>query len=165
MFCFGFLGLGLGYLFLLPLPNRVFTFILKEGLRTHILLLELAGVLGIENPLESWSKGDIANGAIPLLGVWKEDGGGADGGGIGLIKLEAELELLAERTGLIKLVHEANRRFCKSLEGVELAIRWLGLVEDRGDIMEETARFKRLLVGVLLKLNARFTWKEHNKLN
>ena len=74
--------------FLLPLPNRVFTFILKEGRRTHILL----GVLGIENPLESESKGDIANGAIPLLGVWKEDGGGADGGGIGLIKLD-ELEL------------------------------------------------------------------------
>ena len=74
--------------FLLPLPNRVFTFILKEGRRTHILL----GVLGMENPLESESKGDIANGAIPLLGVWKEDGGGADGGGIGLIKLD-ELEL------------------------------------------------------------------------
>ena len=88
------------------------------------------------------------------MGVWKEDGGGADGGGIGLIKLE-ELEL--ERTGLIRLVHEANRRFCKSLEGVELAIRWLGLVEDNGEIMEETARFKRLLVGVLLKLNALFT--------
>lgn len=146
------LGRLIGGYFLLPLPNRVFTFILKEGLRTHILL----GVLGIENPLESWSKGDIANGAIPLLGVWKEDGGGADGGGIGLIKLE-ELEL--ERTGLIRLVHEANRRFCKSLEGVELAIRWLGLVEDNGEIMEETARFKRLLVGVLLKLNALFTWK------
>ena len=62
-----------------------------------------------------------------------------------------------ERTGLMRLVHEANRRFCKSLEGVELAIRWLGLVEDRGEIMEETARFKRVLVGVLLKLNARFT--------
>ena len=37
-------------------------------------------------------------------------------------------------------------------------IRLLGLVEDRGEIMEDTARFNRLLVGVLLKLNARLTF-------
>ena len=80
-----------------------------------------------------------------------------DGGGIGLMKLEDPL--LESRAGLMRLVHEARRRFWRSLEGVEEAIRWLGLVEDRGEIMEDTARFNRLLVGVLLKLNARFTCK------
>ena len=155
------MGSSLGFLgswkwisyFLDPLPNRVLTFILNDGRRTH---KPDEGVLGMEKPLESWSKGDIANGAIPLLGVWKEDGGGADGGGIGLMKLE---EPLLERLGLMRLVHEANRRFWRSLEGVEEAIRWLGLVEDSGEIMDETARFNRLLVGVLLKLNARPTCK------
>lgn len=59
---------------------------LNEGLRTVNI-----GVLGMENPEESCSMGDIddiAVGAIPLFGVWNEDRGGIDGGGIGLMKLE-----------------------------------------------------------------------------
>lgn len=52
---------------------------------------------------------DIAIDAIPLLGVWKEDRGGIDGGGIGLIKLL--FPFVFELWGLNKFVHEASFRF------------------------------------------------------
>lgn len=73
------------------------------------------------------------------------------------------LPLVVEELGLLnKFEHEAKRRFWRSFEGVDdnppAFIRSLGSVEDRGEIMEDTARFKRLLVGVLLKLNARLTF-------
>ena len=140
--------------FLLPLPNRLLTFILNDGLLEHRVDLP-TGVLGIEKPLESCSIGDddICIDAIPLLGVcWNdEDWNGIDGGGIGLIKL---LPLVVELWGLIKLVHEANLRFWRSLEGVEAILIAVVCI---GEIIEETALFRRLLVGVLLKLKARFT--------
>ena len=79
------------------------------------------------------------------------------------MKLAVELLLVLE-VGLKRLEQEARRRFCISLEGVEavnpiMDIRWFWLAEESGDIMEDTARLRRLLVGVLLKLNARLTWK------
>ena len=52
----------------------------------------------------------------------KEDRGGIDGGGIGLIKL---LPLVVELWGLKRFEHEASLRFWRSLEGVEAIIRLL----------------------------------------
>ena len=69
-----------------------------------------------------------------------------------------------EEIGLSKFEHEAKRRPSMPFEGVDWPvppiafIRLLGLVEDKGEIIEDTARFKRLLVGVLLKLNALLTF-------
>ena len=133
--------------FLLPLPNKELTFILNEDRLTHIV-----GVLGIENPPGSCSMGDIdiAMGAIPLLGVVNVDRGGIDGGGIGLMKLLLPLLVV----GLNKLVQDASRKFWRSFDGVDDNIREGCCAGER---MEDTARFKRLLVGVLLKLNARLT--------
>ena len=138
-----------------PLPNRVLTLTLKDERLEHMV-----GVFGMENlPAElvacSIGEDDTAIDAIPLLGVWNEDRGGIDGGGIGLMKLlPPPVELLVE--GLSKLVQDASRKFWRSLEGVDDNIR---LLEGccAGERMEDTARFKRLLVGVLLKLNARLT--------
>jgi len=68
---------------------------------------------------------------------------------------------------LSKFVQEASLRFCKSPDGVDAALLvapwwWLEEVLSRwaiGEIIDETARFNRFPVGVLLKLKARFTYK------
>lgn len=131
---------------------------LNDGLREA-----KTGVLGMEKPAASCSMGDIddiAIGAIPLLGVWNEDRGGIDGGGIGLIKLDPLEDERGPRprglSALRRFEQEASLKFWRSLEGVLAeVILWLGL--DMGEIREDTALLRRLLVGVLLKLNARLT--------
>jgi len=110
--------------------------------------------------------------AIPRSGVPAP--GGIDGGGI----MEAEEAkwpippmLIRELLGLSKLggagicplfcsrfVQDASRKFWRSPLGVVLPGLAMLLVGLMGEIMEDMARFKRLPVGVLLKLKARFTF-------
>ena len=84
-----------------------------------------------------------------------EDRGLSCGGG-GIGKLRDDFGLSALR----RFEQDCNFRFWRSPEGVEPILPLVELIpldDVRGEIMLETALVNRLVVGVLLKLNAFLT--------